>query len=590
MLYQEGDSAWRCVESFSEFKNELRDSQESALKNESSQTEGSSDSSWVILVRKPDGSGYRQRGPLSREQILVMLNHGEISFTDYAWRKGLKEWYKIMALPEFGGVGKDADSLGSTDRPDRQGSSGEPESSFVHAAEGKEVSRSKIEEVETEKATLKDDGIEKFELEKFEAEKDEIEKEIERVSREILMPGVVGSQKVGPSISNSEVKRHIKRPNPSKVRSRKRKPDGEALARRASWIRHYIESSLVKKILITTVFLVVSSGAVLLLTHLLSLSDRRALTLERSQLPFVDSSKSQKAAPKPTAVRGQHTEKPLAQKKEIPRSDNSVSRVSVSKDMKSVPPDVKAVLPNAKKEDVKTPPTYLKVEKISEGKDDMRLQIMTDGSRHYPISLTFKAEAGRVVGARSFEKAFRIFEVKDREFLLHRKRLPYGFYQLDVEMGSVRTPTQVRYGTNEPDFTKKLHASRKQILLYHNEERYGFLKTVSRLEGEAYKLALNIENAAHLNSWKGFYKSWKKNFDRIQDQTLKKISKKNRDQYVHGDKWLRLKRVHSELENEALSVNRRKARGEAITSQKIKASALELTQLKEQMLRSSLWK
>lgn len=67
-------------------------------------------SSWVILKRRADGSGFDQDGPYSAEQIIDMIGQGKVDYSQYCWKPGYTRWFRIGNLPEFDRRKRDRDN------------------------------------------------------------------------------------------------------------------------------------------------------------------------------------------------------------------------------------------------------------------------------------------------------------------------------------------------------------------------------------------------------------------------------------------------------------------------------------------------
>jgi hypothetical protein len=224
------------------------------------------------------------------------------------------------------------------------------------------------------------------------------------------------------------------------------------------------------------------------------------------------------------------------------------------------------------------------------GQDNAAVVVDTNASRHYLVRLYVSASGGEVLKYPSFYRAFRLQKIEDRTVELNRMGIPKGNYQVVADIEGLRAEIDVAFGTQSPEFAKEQRAHRKQILYTHNDERFQFVKTAGRLEKEALKLSQNVDNSTNLNSWTSFYRSWRKNFERIQNQTLSRINAKNRNTYVHADRWIRLKELRAAIDSEAKSLNRNRLKGEKINSLRAKELARELGKEKEAMVQASLWK
>ncbi len=57
--------------------------------------------SWIVLRKRADGSGYDQDGPFSAEYIIECIGSGKIDYSQYCWKPGYTRWFRIGNLPEF---------------------------------------------------------------------------------------------------------------------------------------------------------------------------------------------------------------------------------------------------------------------------------------------------------------------------------------------------------------------------------------------------------------------------------------------------------------------------------------------------------
>ena len=67
-------------------------------------------SSWIVLKRRDDGSGFDQDGPYSAEQIIDMIGQGKVEYSQYCWKPGYTRWFRIGNLPEFDRRKRDRDN------------------------------------------------------------------------------------------------------------------------------------------------------------------------------------------------------------------------------------------------------------------------------------------------------------------------------------------------------------------------------------------------------------------------------------------------------------------------------------------------
>jgi hypothetical protein len=91
LVFREGESIWKMAMEFHEFRDEFK-------KNTAAK-----DRPWIVLQKKPDGDGseFVTTGPFTRAEVKEAILTGKISYSDYVWRTGFKEWRRISKLEEF---------------------------------------------------------------------------------------------------------------------------------------------------------------------------------------------------------------------------------------------------------------------------------------------------------------------------------------------------------------------------------------------------------------------------------------------------------------------------------------------------------
>ena len=96
MLYGDEASGWKPLFQVEEFASYLDDRKIlSDFQNTSMD--------WVLLkkVKVKKGIEYKQIGPFAVEQVLSMLDEGELNFDDLAWKKNFESWVPISQLDAF---------------------------------------------------------------------------------------------------------------------------------------------------------------------------------------------------------------------------------------------------------------------------------------------------------------------------------------------------------------------------------------------------------------------------------------------------------------------------------------------------------
>ena len=96
MLYRDKASGWKPLFQIDEFAHYLGDRKASS---------GFSGMvmEWVLLkkVKVKKGIEYKQIGPFSVDQVLGMLDSGDLGFDDLAWKKDFESWVPISQLEPF---------------------------------------------------------------------------------------------------------------------------------------------------------------------------------------------------------------------------------------------------------------------------------------------------------------------------------------------------------------------------------------------------------------------------------------------------------------------------------------------------------
>jgi hypothetical protein len=263
LVYREHDVRWReaieCVEFSHLFKK---------TKKERASTV--TETLWVLLTRKSDNSGYKQRGPLSTIEIARALENGEVSSTDYVWREGLKEWYKILTI----------DEIQSTRAALRGGASTQNAVSFEPPPPPPLVA-------------------------------DEPEPVTEPPPESIAEP-----------VESTTTRRQIRR-------GQRRPPSREAKAARISMLRHFLEMAPIGKALVIVGALVFVFGGVLASLWFSSYQDRENAKLAPPKLAEVPG--LPKEAPVPAAAPPVVAAKPAVTKEDWPEPQKLPTFVQIEK-------------------------------------------------------------------------------------------------------------------------------------------------------------------------------------------------------------------------------------------------------------------
>lgn len=92
LVFRDGDSRWQPLSEIPQFHSYFE---------KKTKSQKNLDDLWVALVKVPGQKTRRQKGPFTTEQLKKLLKNGEVQLTDYVWKDGMKEWYRIHSLEIF---------------------------------------------------------------------------------------------------------------------------------------------------------------------------------------------------------------------------------------------------------------------------------------------------------------------------------------------------------------------------------------------------------------------------------------------------------------------------------------------------------
>ncbi|MEQ1664837.1 MAG: DUF4339 domain-containing protein [Bdellovibrionales bacterium] len=566
LLYKEADTVWRMANSFDElgstFKSSLEHNSQASLKNLNNQKD------WVLLLRKEQGGGYKQRGPYSQVEIMQKLKAGEISYTDYVWRQGLKEWYKIIALTEF----QSDEAVLPARQVKGDGSSRETQKENVHEATVKTDEVVQMPQDLSEitirlpmpidddlKAIVGDKTIvisqdEKSKSTEKGAEKNIAESSSKNATESQESVGVIKE-------SDSAIIRQIRRGKSTVVRA------GPILAHRMKLTSYLLALTPVKRIVFTILILGFFVGGLLLFTFTSTFSDRKKNIFIK---PMIGAS-----------VKSKNLENLIDE-------NNLHSNESESPELSNTQhADIAAPAPEI---ETRVAPTFLNVIKIDEKKPLAILKISTDASSHYNTQLTLSASGGDVLGYMSFRKTLVIKGLENRNISIRGLNLPSGRFKIMAKCNDMTTNATLDFENSGPEFAKKINAQRKKYIIFHNNERFNFIRLADLIEKESLKLYQGAGNNLSQREWSSLYRSWKGNISRLKSSYIKSAQLNQVNNYLYTELWVQLRALKNQLLVAAEDLNRKKSKNRELDAKTIKSSVLEVSKLKEQMIQTSLWR
>ncbi|MCJ8276643.1 MAG: DUF4339 domain-containing protein, partial [Bdellovibrionales bacterium] len=99
LVFQAGSSEWLPLSEVEVFNEALKKEEEVRAKAKAAEAEAE----WIVLkkIKGEKGSKYNQLGPFSKDQVLDLIERGEVKFKDFIWKQGYDSWVTIAQVEEF---------------------------------------------------------------------------------------------------------------------------------------------------------------------------------------------------------------------------------------------------------------------------------------------------------------------------------------------------------------------------------------------------------------------------------------------------------------------------------------------------------
>lgn len=244
----------------------------------------------------------------------------------------------------------------------------------------------------------------------------------------------------------------------------------------------------------------------------------------------------------------------------------------------------------------KVVPTQIKVVVRGNKTTEPNLEIQSNGSSHFPITVKVQGRLGSVLSSNSFYKQMKLRTLADRKLDFKKHGLKPGFYdvevQFDGESDKIKSETSLELGTSDKEFRNELAQHRKGLTHWATNERVQLIKLTLRFEDQLNDFLKEYRNLKDKSSaLRDYYRGWQKRFDGINSQALRSINNRNRNTFVYAESWLELKTIRLKAIEQAGAVARAKDASFASPSlQELKTTKEDLTRLKERMVTASLWR
>lgn len=399
------------------------------------------DQLWVVLKKKRAGRGFVQKKPLTEEGVKEAIQTGEVSYSDFIWRAGMCEWYRIAFLSEF----CKADVTGAVEFPEIP-TAQFPKTEDVSTVSKEVLAESVVEqpkkaEAQNEKEVIPPETDGQNLATNFNDTPEEKQNK-ERLSRR-------GSERrqddrrarLQPDRRQQEDRRSFFRRFFGRER-RKSKPGN-------IWnlLRAFFRSLPRPKLLPMAIVFFVGATVGTFLT-ISTLDDFRKSTTTS------DMTRRLKRIIKPQP---EPLKRPVVEEKQSP--------------------------PPVKKVEVKQKPTYLKIKFRNLKSDQAELRFVTDASSHYPIEIVVFGKAGEILKswALYFTKKVRFQPfTKKKTIKLYGLGLAEGRYQVTAKVGRFETGRTFFLGKPGSGFRKKMRGHKKKMSFWFQEERKSLIKQTDR--------------------------------------------------------------------------------------------------------------
>lgn len=445
-IFSEGDVRWRLMNEFDAFK--IVPESSSSVQNRE----------WVVLKRKTlkeaelSQNKFDQIGPFTIDEIVEQIKTGDLSYNDYAWKKGFQRWAKLEALPDFNHTVK-APKPSVPDTPPlaiaflnepKLDINSEEQNELDHfTATNSRPLKRESEAAVTPKKLDKPVGGTKKSVRAFE---EEIDKKTDEVSAEPAVEAVV----------------------PASV-SRTRKVVRIALATTAAFLVTAVAYDFVKE----------NFGP---------------------QTPL-EASQPEEVAAIPTSP----VVEPTAPAVESKPTSQLPQKAEVAKAMPKAP-----VYNKADYEMPKNPRIDFEVIKPD---STGQVVVSTNAPVNYPIEIKITGKSGQILRHASYFQTLRIQrqggEVPSMQ--LSALKLPFGTYTVEAKFAEQTKQKTFFYGVRDAKFQKSLDAHLKKISTQQIVEKKMVFYFLRDLEAKARKLEVERAKAAKNKAgWAKTYASWRK--------------------------------------------------------------------------------
>jgi hypothetical protein len=556
---------------------------------------------WIVLRKKPrdTGAGYLQSGPYSTDEIRDKIKVGDLDFVDYVWKEGREKWSKISQTREFN---PEYEEVRTKEKKAFSGVQVRPDSADVQAEDllknvlkAKKPKRNEKESFDPE-ATQLDIPLEA----QIEAQKSEVLDdsatltEFHQLSQTSSLPGTSTSQEREEFLKERQAKAAVRIPAPvtkneAPVFVKKEGRSDEV----KTAVLGLIPSLSVRVFLTFMALTFLGTGFWLVYSSIPRRAELEALKKQketdqresqrREKEQIGQRSEQEKSGTEESNNNKSGTDEGLGTAEKVKKED--ISKTSIVATPTSPPKP---------KEYPRKNPSYLRIQTADwKDKAQARLVYVTDGSHHFPLSVTVYGRPGEILSRASY---LRKWELKakpgeERSLSFGSLGLGDGSYRISAKIENVTATTTVFLGSKDSQFQIALQAQRKKFSWRHQREKKRLFQVTEKILALSKDVELQARSLVfhRKREWNVYYKSWSAKV-RAAFISEMDINGTSAHKYVHAQEWLDLRHDFDELRTITAKVHREINSQGAPELAALQELVAELSKLSRRVKDLTLWR
>jgi hypothetical protein len=250
--------------------------------------------------------------------------------------------------------------------------------------------------------------------------------------------------------------------------------------------------------------------------------------------------------------------------------------------------------PPKPKEYPKQNPSYLKIQTADwKDKTQARLVYVTDGSHHFPLSVTVYGRPGEILSRASY---LRKWELKakpgeERSLSFGSLGLGDGSYRISAKIENITATTTVFIGSKDSQFQIALQAQRKKFSWRHQREKKLLFQVTEKILALSKDVELQARSLVfhRKREWNVYYKTWSAKV-RAAFISEMDINGTSAHKYVHAQEWLDLRHDFDELRTITTKVHKEINSQGAPELAALQELVAELSKLSRRVKDLTLWR